>query len=78
MYILISPDSRLKTDSPVVAQLVERSTVEDIKFDWSHVQFMPTGIYSRVAQWKRVGLITRRSLDRNQLLLFLRFHSVVG
>ena len=39
---------------------------------------IPGGLnLSGVAQWKRVGLITQRSKDRNLLLLNIRFHSVV-
>lgn len=36
--------------------------------------FPTTGVQSNIAQWKSDGLITRRSLDRHQVLLsFLDF-----
>ena len=37
-----------------------------------------TGYNSNMAQRKRAGLITRRSLDRNEVLLFISVSEILG
>ena len=65
--------------SPLLWAWVRISQLTKNYFDFSKVGKMVSGfcstliIYSRVAQWKRAGPITQRSVDRNYALLNLLF-----